>query len=161
MKELDPVGYKRRTCDLQRRKNEYIVPGPDYIWSLDGHDKLAEWGIEIYGGIDAYSRFIPWMYVGISNRTPISVMIQYTQIVKQFGYHPQIIRTDRGKETTLLGEVHFAFARTSELEVKLTECHFYGTSKKNQRIESWWGQLEKSQLWRWRVSLFYSYDTFY
>jgi hypothetical protein len=56
-----------------------------------------------------------------------------------------------------MSEVHFKQARTSEEGVKLEECHFYGTSKKNQRIESWWGQLQKSLLWRWRVSIF----TFY
>jgi hypothetical protein len=46
---------------MQRHRKEYIVPGPDYIWSLDGHDKLSDWGIEIYAAIDAYP---------LSNRLP-------------------------------------------------------------------------------------------
>ena len=137
--------------DLQRNRGSYVVPGPNAIWCLDGHDKLAEWGIEIYGGIDAYSRFVPWVYVGISNRKPVSVALQYAEVVKSFGYHPHVIRTDRGKETTLLSEVHFAFTRASSPNTKLSQCHFYGTSRKNQRIEQWWGQLQKSKLGRWRV----------
>jgi hypothetical protein len=48
----------RHTNDLNRKRGEYIVPGPNFIWSIDGHDKLAEWGFQIYGGIDAYARKI-------------------------------------------------------------------------------------------------------
>ena len=114
----------------------------------DGHDKLAEWGVEIYDGIDAYSRYVPWIYVGTPNRKPISVALQYTQVVNTFGKHPDVIRIDRGKETTMLSEVHFALARASSPDTRLSQCHFYGTSKKNQGIEQWWGQLEKSCLYR-------------
>jgi hypothetical protein len=149
------MGRQRRTNDMQRHREEFIVPGPDYIWSLDGHDKLSDWGIEIYAAIDAYSRFIVWIYVGISNRTEQSVLLQYNQTVSQVGYHPRIIRTDHGKETLLMAELHFMLARTSEPGVKLHNCYYYGTSRKNQRIEAWWSQLEKSCLWRWRVSIKY------
>ena len=41
------------------------------------------------------------------------ITLQYAQIVKTLGKHPDVIRTDRGKETTLLGKVHFALARAS------------------------------------------------
>jgi hypothetical protein len=69
VRQLDPVGLQRRTYDLNRKRGEYIVPGPNFIWSIDGHDKLSEWGFEIYGCIDAYSRNILWLYVSISSRT--------------------------------------------------------------------------------------------
>jgi hypothetical protein len=68
VKELDLVGLQCHTNDMQRHCEEYIVLGPDYIWSLDGHNKLLDWGIEIYAAIDAYSQFIIWIYIGISNR---------------------------------------------------------------------------------------------
>jgi len=80
VKQLDPVGLSRRTNDLNRKRGEYIVPGPNFIWSIDGHDKLAHWGFQIYGGIDAYARNIVWMYVGTSNRTAKSVLQQYLNV---------------------------------------------------------------------------------
>jgi hypothetical protein len=59
VKTLDPVGVKRRAYNFNHwPRSEYIVPGPNYIWSLDGHDKLKAWGIEIYGAVDAYSWYI-------------------------------------------------------------------------------------------------------
>jgi hypothetical protein len=39
-------------------RGEYWVPGPNYVWSVDGHMKLELFGIEIYAGVDAYSRYI-------------------------------------------------------------------------------------------------------
>ena len=137
---------------MQRHQEEYIVPGLDYIWSLDGHDKLSNWGIEIYAAIDAYSWFIIWIYIGVSNRTEQSVAVQYNSTIAQTRYHPRILQTNLSKETLLMLEIHFSVARTSELGIKLEECYYYGTSRKNQRIESWWSQLERSCLWRWRVS---------
>jgi hypothetical protein len=55
VKELNLEGVERRAKDLQRVRGEYIVLGLDFIWSIDGHDKLAAWGIQIYASIDAYS----------------------------------------------------------------------------------------------------------
>jgi hypothetical protein len=74
VKELDPEGVQRRTRDAQRSRGEYIVPGPDYIWSIDGHDKLATWGVQIYTAIDAYSRHIIWIYIGVANCTTHSAL---------------------------------------------------------------------------------------
>lgn len=86
---------------------------------------------------DAYPRFVSWVYVGISNRKALSMAIQYTEIVKQFGSHPAIPRSDRGKETALLREVQFALAQNNTPGTTVDNCHFYVASRKNQRIESW------------------------
>jgi hypothetical protein len=51
--------------DKNRRKGEYIVPGPDYIWSIDGYEKLSPFGFKIYVAIDAYFRYIIWIYVKV------------------------------------------------------------------------------------------------
>ncbi|KAI9779302.1 MAG: hypothetical protein M1816_003615 [Peltula sp. TS41687] len=56
VKELDNEGIALRTKDLQRHRREYIVPGRNYLWSLDGYCKLQHYGFEIYAAIDAYSR---------------------------------------------------------------------------------------------------------
>ena len=103
-----------------------------------GCDKLSEWGFKIYGCIDAYSWNIAWMYVGISNRTAESVLWQYLITCSSLGFQPKIIRSDRGKETLLYAEVHFAFAHTIQEDpnFKVGDCWFYGTSTGNQRIES-------------------------
>jgi hypothetical protein len=58
----------------KKRQDNYVVPGPDWLWFLDGHDKSARFGIEIYSCIDAYSRKIIWFFISSSNRTQVSVL---------------------------------------------------------------------------------------
>ena len=151
VKQLDLIRLERRTKDLNRKKGEYIVPSPDFIWSIDGHDKLSQWGFQIYACIDAYSRNIIQIYIGISNRTAQSILYQYLLTIRDLGYRPYIIRSDRGKETLLSAKVHFALSCTIEdnpnPDLKVRDCWFFGSSIGNQRIESWWSQIEKSQLY--------------
>ncbi|ODH17513.1 hypothetical protein ACO22_06260 [Paracoccidioides brasiliensis] len=99
---LDPDGIKRRLNDLQRHRGSYIVPGPNYLWSIDGYCKLQHWGIEIYAAIDAYSRYIVWIYIGITNRTAASVLRQFLDVLQATSTFPQIIRSDRGTETSMI-----------------------------------------------------------
>jgi hypothetical protein len=113
--------------------------------------KLAQYGIEIYASIDAYSRYIIWIYVGISSRTAVSVLRQFLDVVQVTQYQPRLIRSDRGTETILLAEAHHKLQQSNNLEIQLPECYLYGTSTANQRIEAWWLQLTKGLLFRYRV----------
>lgn len=151
VKQLDPDGVYRRANDLQRHRGEYIVPGPNWLWSIDGHCKLNFYGIEIYAAIDAYSRYITWIYVGISGRTAISILVQFLTTLQKEGVHPQRIRSDRGTETPLLAAAQHAFMKRHVADISFKDCYWYGTSTANQRIESWWGQLTGGLLFRWRV----------
>ena len=40
------------------RRENYITPGPNFLWCLNGHDKFSQYKIQIYAAIDAYSRKI-------------------------------------------------------------------------------------------------------
>jgi hypothetical protein len=152
VRELDPVGVYRRRHDLNRHRGEYIVPGPNYVWSIDGHDKLSHWGIQIYAAIDAHSRYVTWIYVGITNRTAISVLQQFVDTLKSENIQPRFIRSDRGGETTLIAAAHYALLKKYHEDLIVSECYWFGTSTANQRIEAWWSQLTKSLLFLWRVS---------
>jgi hypothetical protein len=57
-RSLNPKAVRKRLHNLQRRKKEYIVPGSNYIWSIDDHCKLDPYKIEIYAAIDAYFRYV-------------------------------------------------------------------------------------------------------
>jgi len=59
LKELDPIGVAGRRLHLGTRpRGAYTVPGPNFVWSIDGHHKLSMFSIEIYAGIDAFSRYV-------------------------------------------------------------------------------------------------------
>jgi len=143
---------------MQRHRGSYIVPGPNYVWSIDGHCKLDHWGFQIYAAIDAYSRFVIWVYVGISSHTAKSVLRQYVNAVAQKKVVPHILRSDRGVETTMIAAAHYELRKCHDPEMTIGRCYRYGTSTANQRIEAWWNQLTRSLLFRWRVSLHHCED---
>jgi hypothetical protein len=121
-KQLDPAGVASRVPGLRRARLEnYATSGPNFLWCLDGHDKLVQYGIEIYAAVDAYSRKIIWFYCGDSNRTPISVLKQYLKAVKAVGVCP---RTDKGTETILLADCHFSLFIEAALREQWSEAEF-------------------------------------
>jgi hypothetical protein len=148
---FDPSGVTSRLPNMRKeRLDDYITEGPDYLWCLDGHDKLAQYGIEIYAAVDAYSRKIVWFYVGSSNRTQLSVLRQYLRAIRARGLCPSFIRTDKGTETILLADAHFSFYIEAALKeewpdedynaIQITDCYIYGPSTRNIRIEGLWRQ---------------------
>jgi hypothetical protein len=148
---LDADGVTSRKPGLRKARLEnYTTLGPNFLWCLDGHDKLAQYGMNIYAAVDAYSRKIIWFYCGASNRTAISVVNQYFNAVQATGICPRFIRTDRGTETVLLADLHFSFYVEAALReqwpeedyelIRISDCYIYGPSTKNIRAEGLWRQ---------------------
>jgi transposase InsO family protein len=148
LRDLDPIAVQSRTPSNPRRRRRYIVKGPNRVWSIDGHDKLSAYGFQIYGIIDAYSRKILGMFIGLSNRTQIAVLKYYLRTIKEYGV-PKLIRADKGAETILLAASQFAFRKARKPHIPLEKTIAYGTSTKNQRIERWWRTLVDQQTDQW------------
>ena len=154
--------------NAKNRKAFASYPGPDYIWSLDGHDKLVAFGVEIYAAIDAYSRYVVYCYVGISNKTQISVCKQYLEAVSTMNWCPRFLRTDRGTEVPMMADLHHSLYKAFQQDhfptdfdatnCRLEDCHIFGKSVHNHRIESWWNGLEERQLQPWRVHLYLGWN---
>lgn len=69
LKILDPEGVQARSRHRLRRRN-YSIKGPNYLWHMDGWDKLKPFGFAVHGSIDRYSRKILWLEVCNSNNHP-------------------------------------------------------------------------------------------
>jgi len=160
--QVHPEGIERRRKRLQHRRGELHTYGPDHTWSIDGHDKLSHYGIEIYACVDIYSRFIVWLYVGITNRTAVSCLAQFLDCLLTTGIQPLRVRSDRGGETTMLADAHYELRRSQEGEsVQFTDCYEYGSSKLNVRVESWWRKLTEGYTFRYRVSQMQCFNAFF
>jgi hypothetical protein len=175
---IDSSGVASRTRGMKRKRRlNYETKGPNWLWCVDGHDKLSAYGIQIYGCVDAYSRKIIWWYVGLSNRTGISVCRQYLDTIKVVGRCPNFIRSDCGSETTLMASCHYDLYWQSCLDhgvpdeelnnLTLYDCYRYGKSTRNIRIEAMWNQMIMSitESWicyfSWLKSIgMYSFDDF-
>ena len=51
----------------------YSVPGPNYLWHIDGNHKMIRYRLVVHGGIDEFSRLIT--YLKCSNNNKASTVV--------------------------------------------------------------------------------------
>jgi hypothetical protein len=61
-----------------------------------------------------------------------------------------MVRSNKGSETDLIAECHITFQRFNKLDLPFYKMYSFGTSMKNQRIESWWNLLTTGQTEQWK-----------
>ena len=143
LKERDPeASENRRRHRLKRR--QYRNRGPNFVWHIDGYDKLKPWGFPIYGAIDGFSRKILWLKVTRSNNSPDSVALFFVKTVETYQGCPVELVTDLGTENGLSASIQCFFRDNGD-------AHRYVPSPRNQRIEAWWSQLCKQRTTWWRA----------
>ena len=55
LKEGNPAEVANRRLHLSTNpRGAYFVPGPNFVWSIDGHHKLSMYGIKIYACINEF-----------------------------------------------------------------------------------------------------------
>ncbi|KAI1494488.1 hypothetical protein F5X96DRAFT_617240 [Biscogniauxia mediterranea] len=105
-REYYPLEMQKRLRDFMHRRKGWTIPGPNYIWSVDGYCKLQHYGIKIYAAIDAYSRYIMWFHCGTAALSEVHVLRQYIKAVGEYNYIPMIMRANKGHETVLIAAAH-------------------------------------------------------
>lgn len=105
LREIDPSGVDGR-CQYRLKRRNYSVPGPNFIWHADGHDKLKRYGFSIYGIIDGFSKKILLLEVSSTNKDPRVIGFFYYKLIEKLKYLPEIIRTDRGTEVGIMENAH-------------------------------------------------------
>ena len=126
-------------------RRSYYAPGPNFIWHIDGYDKLKPYGLCIHGCICGYSRRVMWLNVYTTNNDPKVVGGYYLATVEKYGGTAYLIRGDFGTENVLIKNLQCLFRR----HVDENPSYVEGSSTHNQRIESWWGYLRRHHAQHW------------
>ena len=148
VKALDPDGVEMRSSrKLQRRK--YRSKGPDFIWHIDGYDKLKPFGFCIHGAIDGYSRRILWLQACLSNNDPWVIAGCYLKYIRLHGRTATIVRGDRGTENVFVARIQRHLRENHSDSFAGEKSFLYGRSVSNQRIEAWWSFLRKTETNWW------------
>ena len=142
MRVIDPQGVEnRRRHRLQRRK--YFTPGPNFLWHLDGWDKLKPYGFSVHGCIDGFSRRILWLEVASSNKNPKVIADYFLSAIQQLGGVPRLVRSDKGTENTLIATIQKMFRSDDRDGLAGGKSFIQGKSTANQRIEAFWSKLRQ------------------
>jgi hypothetical protein len=152
---LDPEAVAARKPAFKAgrdRVGKYLVPGPDYVWSVNGHLKFRDYRIGIYRCIDGYSRYITSTHVGLSVTCAVSIMKLYLDALSgNDNIRQTIIRADCGTDTMLMSNAQWQIEQADNAEALCSSAFRYGTSKSNSRIEGWWNELTKGQTREWQI----------
>lgn len=144
---LDPDGVSLRKRNRLRRRM-YANPGPDFLWHIDGYDKIKPYGICINGCIDGFSRHMIWLEAYKTNSNPAIIGSYFMQAVQSKMGCPKRLRVDFGTENGHMAEMH-RFLRYDHGDEFSRKSVVYGSSNHNQRIESWWAFLRKENAQFW------------
>lgn len=148
LKELDPVGVDLRKKRRMRRR-KYTTRGPNYVWHIDGHDKLKPYGFSIHGCIDGFSRKLIWLEVGATNKEPDIIARNYLDAVATYGY-PKMIKADDGTEHSTIEPLQIALRMLDTDDETALNSFSITTSPQNQRIEAYWSILKRDEIGWWK-----------
>ena len=139
---IDPEGVERRKKRALKRRR-YGTPGPNFLWHVDGWDKLSPFGIFIHGAVDGFSRRILWLEVNSTNKNPNVIASHYLTTVQELEGVPRRMRCDRGTENTIIGSLQQFFRWHDVDDFGGRESFLEGKSSGNQRIEAWWSKFRE------------------
>ena len=138
MYDLDPEGLEARGVGAKGRKpkGHFTTKGPNFVHSIDGHDKLmgyqnSKYPLAIYGCIDTASRKLLWLRIWVSNSDPLLIGRWYLEYLYESRITASNLRMDRGTETGTLATMH-AFLRRHHGDIDPMETVIYGPSTSNQ-----------------------------
>ncbi|XP_072157211.1 uncharacterized protein [Bemisia tabaci] len=131
---VDPVGSVRRRRFIARRRR-YRVRGPNYLWHMDGNEKLQLVGMYIHGLVDGYSRKCLSLVIS-NNKKAGTVKEAFKTATQQFGW-PKRVRSDKGLEN--IGVARCMLERRGPE----TKPFITGRSIHNVRIERFWREVNK------------------
>ena len=83
-------------------RHRYYAQSPNYVWHVDGYDKLKPYGFCIHGAFDGYSRRILWLEVLNSNNSSGVIAKYYLDALANLGVCPRLLHCDSGTENAKL-----------------------------------------------------------
>ena len=142
LRVIDPEGVDSRLRHRLKRRR-YSGKGPNFVWHIDGYDKLKPFGFCIHGCIDGFSRRIMWLEVASTNNHPGVIAKYFIDCIQEVGGVASVVRADNGTENVRVAAIQRFLRREARDDWSTERSFLYGKSVSNQRIEAWWGQLRK------------------
>ena len=141
MRILDPEGLESRGgvgAKKVRKKGNFTSKGPNWVHSMDGHDKLmgyqaSVFPLAVYGCLDTASRKLLWLRVWVTNSDPDVIARWYLEYLLETGVMPSMMKLDKGTETVTMATAH-AFLRRHHIadDMDPTDTVLYGPSTSKQ-----------------------------
>lgn len=144
----DPTGVSERSRRRLKRRR-YIGRGPNFVWHIDGYDKIKPFKLAIHGAIDGFSRKVMWLRVAQTNNDPDVIAYYYLKTITKYNLLPTMLRSDLGTENVYVESLHIALRLEHNDKYSGYRSFTKGKSTSNQRIEAFWSQLRRQCMNFW------------
>ena len=138
---------RKKTHKLKRQV--YVSQGPNFMWHIDGYDKLKPFSLPIHGAIDGFTKKILWLNICPSNKGPQVISYFYVNCISNLKCVSKRIRGYRGSENVVLAGMQGYFTEEHKDSMSGHSSFLLGNSTNNQRIESWWLFSKRQNNARW------------
>ena len=127
----------------------YVSQGPNFIWLIDGYDRIKPFRFPIHGATDGFSRQVLWVNICPSNNDPYIISYFYVNCISNLKYVPRTIRDDRDSENIVVFCMWWYIRGEHQDSMSGRSSFLFGSSTNNQGLESWWSILKRqnSTLW--------------
>ena len=113
----------------------YVSQGPNFMWHIDGYDKLTLFGFPIHRATDSFIRKILWLNICPSNNDPYIISYFYVNCISNLKCVLRTIRGHRGSENVAVAGMQWYFSGEHQDTMSGHSGFLFGSSKYNQRIE--------------------------
>ena len=131
----------------------YVSQGPNFIWLIDGYDRLKPFRFPIHGATDGFSRKVLWVNICPSNNDPYIISYFYVNCISNLKYVPRTIRDDRDSENIVVFCMWWYIRGEHQDSMSGRSSFLFGSSTNNQGLESWWSILKRQNSTLW-ISVF-------
>ena len=137
MYDQDPDALERAPgFKAKKEKGNFTTRGPNWVHSLDGHDKLmgyqnSTFPIAVYGRLDTCSCIVMWAKVWVSNSDPKLIGRFYLDNIYENKTIASRLRVDKGMETGVMATMH-AYLPQGHGDMDPAETVIFGPSTSNQ-----------------------------
>ena len=139
MYDLDHEALAKHAPGAKKRKvkGHFVSRGPNWVHSLDGHDKLmgyqnSTFPLAVYGCIDTASRKLLWLRTWPTNSDPLVIGRWYLDYLYETRLIASHLRLDKGSETTVISTMHAFLRQNHPDDIEPNDTVIYGPSTANQ-----------------------------
>ena len=110
----------------------HVSQAPNFMWCIDGYDKLRPFSFPIHGANDGFSWKTLWLNICPSNNDPYITSYFYVNCISDLKCVPRIIRGDRGSINVVVVGMQRYFRREHQDFMPGYSSFLFGISTKNQ-----------------------------
>ena len=111
------------------------MPGPNFLYHVDGTDELKPFGFHIHGAVVGFSKKVMWLKVGTSNKKPEVIAFYFLDCLQEFKILPSVISSDKGTKNVLIELLQMALRSKHTDEFAGFKSFRKGKSTSNERVE--------------------------